>query len=521
MALIINSVVKGSVSISYISHEHSANFGYKVSGSYTVDFSDIEFEDEDSILLQGREALKEVFKRKNTVARIGGQIYKNAIISDLSFSSSTLVGSGKATFSIVENSELSSLDDNIYAQIIPNAHLLRSLSESYSFQRTGAQYSYNRQLQFQYGEGNNFGFEENVKEFSQNYVKGFRPNLGFQEDGISENARVDKNFNGTLSEKIDLINLSFSITESFDSGKINEGLGVGVTRTENESVDKEGYTSKSVNLSITSLNYNSNTTLQNAVSSLVDSLISEYSSFSSPLSISKGFTVDGKSASLSLQFSNDPRKKGGTNAFYTCAKKKTGDIITYSIEISYRAEGKTKAEKYNNSLVFWKSETDGNEAKIINLFPEASPIYEKTRSANFNRGESLVSESVSFSNEASLDTEDGILKEEISCSLSSIAEKEFRGGLVYDAKLNKQAFATNKLKKTAQASCSLSVTFAPSKDSDIDTYMEGSGKKEKMENYASSVLGGNYKLLVSSDSISINQTSRTASRSITFLAYED
>ena len=136
MPLIVNNISSSSIQINYNYLDTNEVFGYTVVASYTLDFSDISFENGNGVLLQGRDAIRAAYERTNLVARIGADEFINGKITSLDFSSSALVGSGEARITIEEYRRLSDYSSKEFAKNIPNPHLLESFSEDYSFSRS-------------------------------------------------------------------------------------------------------------------------------------------------------------------------------------------------------------------------------------------------------------------------------------------------------------------------------------------------------------------------------------------------
>ena len=84
-SLIVNNVLSSSVEIAYDYQGTIELFGYTVKGNYQVDISDLKFEQNDTTLLSGRDAIKEAYGRPNLVARIGADDYLNGQIQSYNF----------------------------------------------------------------------------------------------------------------------------------------------------------------------------------------------------------------------------------------------------------------------------------------------------------------------------------------------------------------------------------------------------------------------------------------------------
>ena len=84
-ALIINNITSSSSQIQYNYLDTEEVFGYTITATYGVDVSDTNFQDGDTVLIQGREALQEAYRRPNIVARIGADEFINGKVTALSF----------------------------------------------------------------------------------------------------------------------------------------------------------------------------------------------------------------------------------------------------------------------------------------------------------------------------------------------------------------------------------------------------------------------------------------------------
>ena len=220
-SLLVNNVVSSSSQISYSYLESKEVFGYTLDLNYTIKIEDINFENNDGVLLAGRSAIRQAYKRKNITARIAGDEILNGLITSVSFPESSLSGSEIVNISIQEKRRLDDYSGKTFAKYIPNPHLIESFEETYNFNRSGSNYSYSRNISIQYSQDAGDQFLNNAKVFLTNYYFQNRPQIGYYEDGISENARFSKGYNGLLTESIDLIKLSVSLEESFESSFIN------------------------------------------------------------------------------------------------------------------------------------------------------------------------------------------------------------------------------------------------------------------------------------------------------------
>src|SRR6056300_1139356 len=226
MSLIVNNVINSSSQISYSYLGGEEVFGYLINLNYTIKTQDISFDNNDGVLLTGRAAIRQAYKRRNITARIAGDEILNGLITQVSFSESSLVGEDTVSVSIEERRRLDDYSSKNFSKYIPSPHLLTEFSEKYSFSRSGSEYSYNRDISIKYAQDLGDQFLNNAKAFLTNYYFSNRPSIGYYEDGISENARFNNGYNGTLTENIDLVNLSVSLNEVFNSSFISDSEGV-------------------------------------------------------------------------------------------------------------------------------------------------------------------------------------------------------------------------------------------------------------------------------------------------------
>ena len=415
MSLIVNNVISSNLGVNYSYLETDELFGYVLTANYKINVSDTLFEADGGILLEGRSALRAAYERQNITARIAGDEFVNGLITNLSFEQSNLVGSEVASVTIVENKRLNDYSSSTFAKHIPSPHLLESFDETYSFSRQDSTYSYSRDISLKYSQDAGINFLNNAKIFLSNYYHKNRPSYGYYEDGISENAKFDKTFNGKLTENIDLINLSVSLNETFDSSLIDSSEEFAVKRTEKFSQASDGYLSKEINLEITSLRYDAQNIVESAISSLIDSIIlEEESSFGKPHSIVKGITKDSRKGTLALIFSTNPNLSSTSTTTYTCEKVKNNADYLFNLNIKHKASGINLYDRYNKTIALWQSLKGGNETKVVSLFPEADgTIYETSRTCGISKSRGEVTETITFTTNSAYDSaglSEGILK---------------------------------------------------------------------------------------------------------------
>ena len=417
-SLIVNNVVSSSVEVSYNYFNSDELFGYTVRGNYTIDISDIKIQEGDTVLLSGRDAIQDAYGRPNIVARIGADDYLNGRISSYSFGESSLVGSETVTVTMEESRRLDSYASSEFAKYIPNPHHLESFVENYNFSRNGPTYTSTRNISIAYKQDAGDQFLNDAKTFLTNYYFANRPDLGYQEDGISENAKINKNYRGSLKETYDLIDLKVSLTENITSSFIDDSKSVGKNEKQRLEISPEGYLTKTHDIQLTSLRRDSENVLTKAISEIIDQKNTiENGEFGPPISITKGITKDGNTASLSIVFTTDPNKSKDIRESYAGTQQKSGKFTEYGLTVTYKANGPNNREKFLNSKRAWVAGQPLNKEKIQRLFHPKVSIYEKSRSTNFQKTLGVVSESIRFTTDSSYKEEDdGVLKVKTSLS---------------------------------------------------------------------------------------------------------
>jgi len=520
MALIINNVTSASQSIIYNYLVAEGAFGFTKEGSYEINVSDIQFE-EGTVLLSGVEAIKLAYENRFIAANIAGHQYTRGRITSLSFSESNLAGSMVASVVIEESEVMENGVSDLFANNLSRPEHIERFGESYSFNRSGDSYSYSRDLNIKYKESSGaIDFLTETKSFLFDYFNN-RPQYGNEIDGISEDARFDEAFHGNLSEQVDLINLSFSLNESFNSGDIDLDNNVSIKKTYTLSVDEGGYETKIINLNLYSLNYNTNTTLKNAVKNLITTIITQEGS--DPNSVSKGFTVDGRQASITLNFSNNPNNAGGDNISFDCSKSETDGKATYNLNVSYSSSsGDSNAQKFQNSINLWKIQDHSLDSVFVTrLFPEATPIYETNRSSKFDSENLILSETVAFSEENLYqEVAVGIVKYELSGNSNNLknSSTEYRHNISFDVAKKEDFYESNKKSKLTSVSVTLNVSFTGAKRTSIMSYMESNDRFNDITNYALGLTSAN-QIFLSSDSINVDFDNYKASRRSSFVGY--
>jgi hypothetical protein len=396
MALLVNNIVSSNIQVNYSYLDTDELFGYIVTANYKINISDIQFEIGNGIFLSGRSAIRAAYERRNITARIGGDEFVNGLITALSFEGGSLVGSEVASVTIEERKRLNDYSSKTFAKYIPSPQFIDSFEETYNFSRQDANYSYTRSISIKYAQDAGDQFLDNARAFLISYYHANRPNLGYYEDGISENARFDEKFYGKLTENIDLIQLSVSLEESFDSSYIDIAKKVSKNISEKVSLNSSGYLNKDITIELTSLNYNAQSTLESAISDIIDEVIAQQNpQFIKPHSIQKGITADSNKASITLSFSTDPTLADDNTILYNCSEEKEGAYLKYTLSSTYSSTGKNVADRNTKTYQLWQS--SGNPAsKVLALFTPPSQIYELSRNFSVDRARSEITDNVTF-----------------------------------------------------------------------------------------------------------------------------
>lgn len=464
MSLIVNNVVNSSSQISYSYLESEEIFGYLITLNYSIKIEDINFDNNDGVLLSGRAAIRQAYKKQNITARIAGDEILNGLITSLSFSESPLVGEDVANITIEERRKLNDYSSKTFSKYIPSPHLIESFDENYTFTRSGSTYSYNRSISIQYSQDAGDQFLTNAKVFLTNYYFENRPAIGYYEDGISENARFNVGYDGVLSETLDLINLKISLEESFESSFIESSENVSKNIKSSFSLDAQGYLSKSISINFKSLRYNSSNVLEKSIGNTIDSITAqEKNQFGNPHSIEKGLNKDSRSATVTIKLSTNPKLSQDNYVVYSCKKSKNASFLDYELSVSYKAKGKNVLQRYDNVISYWTSLRDKNEEKVFALFSEAqNVIFEKSRTASMNKTSGSITETIVFSTDKTYDTgalPDGIIKYRISVSKQ---DKVKRNTVVVDLLNLKQKIVRSDLDTLGSASVTATAISHPS-----------------------------------------------------------
>ena len=420
MSLIINKISSSSLQVDYSYLESDLLFGYNVVASYSLDFSDVTYTNEQNILFEGIEALRQAYQQKNLVARIGGDEFLNGRLTSQSFEESALVGNSSCSITIEESKRLDDYSSHEFAQHIPSPQWIESFSESFSFSRTGDSYSSSRNVSLKYKQDAGNQFLNNAKLFLRNVYFNSRPNLGYHVDGISENGRFDGGFRPLISETVDLLGLSVSIVENLDSSFIVDDYSK--RQTYSEEVDAGGYLQKKYAVEIKALKEPLESVADSTCKVVLDAIITDNSAqFGYPIEIGKGINKDGGEITLNVSFTNNPALNQATSTTYSVSKTRRQSFYDYGLAMEILSDGQNEIAKANNAKTYWLANLSTYETKVQSLFPEADPIYEMSRQTSFQTKDGKISDNVVFTDDPAYNSAalpEGLLKLKFSNSLT-------------------------------------------------------------------------------------------------------
>lgn len=470
MSLIVTKITNASSNIefNYLDSEHV--WGLIFTANYEFSIHDARMEDGDT-LLEGIDALQNAYMRPNIAAKIGIDEFRNGEITSLTLPDSNRAGITTASISITERIKLDSDDGSLYdiTQNIPSPQDVESFSEDFSFSRGEDSYSYNRTVNLKYRQDTADDFFNKAYLFIQGMYFNNRPSYGFQEDGISENARFDLGLKPAVSEFYDILNKEVRFTESFSSNRIETKNGISFSKksTHSQSLTEEGYTQKRYSLEIKALQNPIEINLNSGMQISLDDLISENSGeFGIPSSIEKTLKSDGGLGSMSVSFTNDPRQNSLTTVDYS-ASKKDGAFEDYSFSLEATSKGPNKNDAFDQSRLYLQNNPNIAVEKIAILFPETASqdLNEVSRSVSFNPFERKASQRINLTtNPDYADEGDGILKRNVSISDRNQVDRDAVMPILGD----KQVIVKNQNKKAGNRSVSVSMI------SDKDSLVEDS-----------------------------------------------
>lgn len=535
----LSHLISSSLETSYNKIVSNEVFGYVRTGTYRIAVLDELVADGDTLRAE-LDAVRIAYTTKGAVfaGRIAGHDYVNGRVTSVSEAINRQNGDTEVTVSISEslkNTSPSIVTPSFATLLgVEDAPLAEGVTESYTYNRSGDTFSYNKSIDIKFSSLANIDdFKAYVTTFKDRY-KLSRQNLTTKVDGISDIALVDENYDATFNESIDLENFSYQLTEDFQSNIIDTANNCSISESYTDTIDESGYLQRVVTANLTSLLYARNTTLKAAIKAVSARIITDNNldfakggQTAKPISIEKGFTVDGKNATVSMTFSNRPEDVGGDIVSYSCNKVESSGIITYSLNISFKStNGATKALKYANTKALYKLKQATLKTYVEGLFPEAvGTIFDQSNQAQFDPININITQSTSFNADDIYygGTQSGILKYDISVQLDNVEtdDEEHRHSIEYDSTNMKDFFASNKKGKTMTASGSLSITFSDLARNDVLTFLKNATNYTAIENKIKEVNTTSLNVYsLQSDETSVSFTGYTASRNLTFSVTE-
>jgi hypothetical protein len=423
MSLLITKINDASTSISYQYLDSEHVFGLLVSATYSFSIQDVQFEDGVDGLLNGVDALKKAYLRKNIAAKIGVDEFKNGLVSSISLPDSDRIRFGTASISIEERIKAS--NDGVLSELfdfIPSQQDVESFEENFSFSRGENSYGYTREVSLKWKQDPGNQFLNKARLFLKNVYLGARPAYGFQTDGISENGRFNQNLKPKISEFYDQINKEVRFSENFESNRIETSNGIPFSRnkTYDISLDEEGYSLKNYSVEISALSEPLELNILSGIQYTLQDILDESTGhYGSPIKIEKTIKSDAGSASMSVGFSNDPRKNAINNIEYIGRKSPDGAYVRYDFDLNIKSRGQNYLSAFNNALSYFSGNRHTAYSKMPILFSDfvSGSVFESSRNTAFNPFQASISENISFTTNPSYSgISDGILKREVNVS---------------------------------------------------------------------------------------------------------
>lgn len=410
----------GGITFEYLESEHC--FGLIIKTSYSFTIQDAQYTDEDDALILGIDALKAVYLRPNLVAKIGLDEFKNGLVTALEIPETNHLREQTASITIEERVRVT--DDSVLSnltQSIPSPQDVESFSETFSSSRGADSYSYSRDINLKYKQDAGSQFIDKARLFIKNVYLNSRPNYGFLEDGISENVRFNLKLRPKITEKFDLLNKEVSFSENLSCSRVFSENGILCSRNESYSleVDPEGYETKSYDISIKALQEPLEVNIVSGIHFSINSLINENTgSYGNPFVIEKEIRENGDSATLSIQFTKNPKKNGTNNITYFASKSVSEAFHDYEFSIDIKSVGQNKIAAFNQSKVFWSGNYNIGYTKVPALFPEVSSgdLYEKKRSTSFDPFQRSINDKIVYTTDPAYNSAGNILKRKIQIS---------------------------------------------------------------------------------------------------------
>lgn len=431
--VIVHNVISASTSVDFKYFDTHHLFGLETQGTYTFSIDDLEYREGERILnhTEAFEALREAYTTKQVVAKIGTDIFNEGVITNLSRAVQGSTNSNEVVISIRESKPVAE-DGNLreVSRTIPVPHKLTSFSENFSFQRSGSDISYVRNVSLQYSQDISEQFLNNAYIFLKNTFFRNRPNFGYQTDGLSEKARFDQEFRPKISENYDLVNKSVSFTENFvgsdpqADSKYSRKLTYALRNTE------KGFLEKEYSIEVIGLKTPIHQHALSGTKREIDRIIAdEAAEFGDPVSIDKAVAKDSGKITTTMLFTTDSSINQAGSFTYSVTKSKNDSFLEYSVDMERKQKGKSVRRAYASVLDDWSTDTAIGKTKANLMFPETNTLtlYEKSRQTGFSPNDAGIKETVTYTTDPSFNTSgDDVLKQKIRVNQTNQVERIFR-----------------------------------------------------------------------------------------------
>lgn len=427
MSFIVHNVIEGGAQIDfeYLGSHHM--FGLRRAGSYTFSIDELHYE-EGEILYSAEEAftaLRKAYTKKQIAAKIGVDIYRAGIITSLQRETENSINHNTVRISIEERERVE--DDGELSYInesVPSPQKLRSFSDTYSFQRSADQVSYNRNISISYADDLSDQFLNNAYMFIKNVYYRNRQAYGFQTDGLSEKLKSNSGFSPRVSENYDLINKTVSINENLNASNVDGNYSKKVTYS--IETTREGFREKNYNVEIIGLKKPVHHEALNGIKAVLDQIKSDNESeFGNPISINKGVAKDAGIITADINFSTNPSINQENTFVYSVQRERDRSFFRYTISSTRKTSDKDKSSGYSKILSTWENEQNIPKQKVSVLFPEASEdnLFESSRSTTFNPFNLELQENIVYSSDPAYNTTGDTLKKNVSVSVENPVER--------------------------------------------------------------------------------------------------
>ena len=175
MSIVVHNVISASTNINFNYLESEHLFGLDVEGTYTFSIDELEYE-QGQVIFNGEEAftaLRKIYHSQQLVAKIGTDIYRQGVITNLERQQENTVNSNTVTISIREKQKAAAGNSFTFInESIPKPEKVSSFSETFSFARQGNTTSYTRNISLQYEQDVGDQFLDDAYIFIKNIFKG-------------------------------------------------------------------------------------------------------------------------------------------------------------------------------------------------------------------------------------------------------------------------------------------------------------------------------------------------------------